>query len=143
MNKGTITQIIGPVIDAKFTDKIPEIYNALECELEGNKIVFEVQQHLSEDTVRAVSMTSTDGLQRGVEISDSGKPISVPVGKESLGRMFNVIGEPVDGKPASKSKEFYPIHRPAPKFTDQDTKTETFARLPASRPQMGASWSWR
>ena len=126
MNKGTITQIIGPVIDAKFTGKIPEIYNALECELDGNRIVFEVQQHLSEDIVRAVSMTSTDGLQRGVEVIDSGKPISVPVGKESLGRMFNVVGDPVDGKPASKSKEFYPIHRPSPKFNEQDTKTEIF-----------------
>lgn len=127
MNTGVITQIIGPVIDAKFTEgKIPAIYNALECELEGKRIVFEVQQHLSEDTVRAVSMTSTDGLQRGVEVEDSGKPISVPVGKESLGRMFNVIGEPVDGKPDSKSKDFYPIHRPAPKFTDQDTRTEIF-----------------
>ncbi len=126
MNKGIITQIIGPVIDAKFTGKIPEIYNALECDLDGNRIVFEVQQHLSEDTVRAVSMTSTDGLQRGVEVSDSGKPISVPVGKESLGRMFNVVGDPVDGKPASKSKEFYPIHRPSPKFNEQDTKTEIF-----------------
>jgi len=126
MNKGTITQIIGPVIDARFKDKIPAIYNALECKLDGKRIVFEVQQHLSVDTVRAVSMTSTDGLQRGVEVEDSGKPISVPVGKESLGRMFNVIGEPVDGKEASKSKEFYPIHRPAPKFTDQDTKTEIF-----------------
>jgi F-type H+-transporting ATPase subunit beta len=94
--------------------------------MDGKKIVFEVQQHLSDDTIRAVSMTSTDGLERGIELIDSGKPISVPVGKESLGRMFNVIGEPVDGKEASKSKEFYPIHRPAPKFTEQETKTEIF-----------------
>lgn len=126
MNKGTITQIIGPVIDAKFGGKLPEIYNALECQLNGKKIVFEVQQHLSDDTIRAVSMTSTDGLERGIEVNDTGKPISVPVGKESLGRMFNVIGEAVDGKPAPKSKEFYPIHRPAPKFSEQDTKTEIF-----------------
>ena len=126
MNKGTITQIIGPVIDAKFSEKLPEIYNALECDLLGKKVVFEVQQHLSEDTIRAVSMSSTDGLERGVELSDTGKPISVPVGKESLGRMFNVTGEPADGKGPSKSKEYYPIHRPAPKFIEQETKTEIF-----------------
>ena len=126
MNKGIITQIIGPVIDARFKEELPEIYNALTCELDGKKIVFEVQQHLSEDTVRAVAMTSTDGLERSTEVEDTGKPISVPVGKESLGRMFNVVGEPVDGKEAPKTSEFYPIHRSAPTFTDQETKTEIF-----------------
>jgi len=126
MNKGIITQIIGPVIDAKFTEKLPEIYNALECKIDDKRVVFEVQQHLSNELVRAVAMTSTDGLKRSTEITDTGKPISVPVGKESLGRMFNVVGEPVDGKEAPKTKEFYPIHRSAPKFTDQDTKTEIF-----------------
>lgn len=126
MNKGKITQIIGPVIDAKFTAELPGIYNAIECEMDGKRIIFEVQQHLSQDTVRAVSMTSTDGLQRNTEVTDTGKPISVPVGKESLGRMFNVVGEPVDGKEAPKTKEFYPIHRSAPSFTDQETKTEIF-----------------
>ncbi len=126
MNKGIITQIIGPVIDAKFNDQLPEIYNALECELEGQKLVFEVQQHLSEDTVRAVAMASTDGLQRNVEVFDTGKPISVPVGMESLGRMFNVIGEAIDGKENAKAKVHYPIHRQAPSFTDQETKTEIF-----------------
>lgn len=126
MNKGIITQIIGPVIDAKFTEKLPAIYNAIECKLDDKKIIFEVEQHLSNDLVRAVAMTSTDGLKRSVEVVDTGNPISVPVGKESLGRMFNVVGEPVDGKSAPKTKEFYPIHRPAPKFTDQETKTEIF-----------------
>ena len=126
MNKGKITQIIGPVIDATFVENLPEIYNALECELDGKKIVFEVQQHLSEDSVRAVSMASTDGLQRGAPLVDTGSPISVPVGKESLGRMLNVIGDPVDGQKAPDTKEFYPIHRAAPSFTDQETKTEIF-----------------
>lgn len=126
MNTGKITQIIGPVIDVKFLDKIPAIYNALECELDGKRLVFEVQQHLNNETVRAVSMASTDGLERHTEILDTGKPISVPVGKESIGRMFNVIGDPIDGKPKTKGNEFYPIHRPAPSFTDQETKTEIF-----------------
>ncbi len=126
MNKGIITQIIGPVIDAKFTEKLPAIYNAIECKLDDKRIIFEVEQHLSNELVRAVAMTSTDGLQRSIEVIDTGNPISVPVGKESLGRMFNVVGEPVDGKEAPKTKEFYPIHRPAPKFTDQETKTEIF-----------------
>ena len=126
MNKGIITQIIGPVIDAKFTEKLPAIYNAIECKLDDKRIIFEVEQHLSNELVRAVAITSTDGLQRSIEVIDTGNPISVPVGKESLGRMFNVVGEPVDGKEAPKTKEFYPIHRPAPKFTDQETKTEIF-----------------
>lgn len=126
MNQGTITQIIGPVIDARFSEKLPEIYNALECELDGKDIVFEVQQHLYSDTIRAVAMASTDGLKRNTSISDTGKPISVPVGKESLGRMFNVVGKPVDGKPEAKTKEFYPIHRQPPAFTEQNTKTEIF-----------------
>jgi F-type H+/Na+-transporting ATPase subunit beta len=136
--KGKITQIIGAVIDAKFDDKLPEIYDALECELNGparnashsdaggKRLVFEVQQHLDEKTVRAVAMGSTDGLQRGVEITNTEKPISVPVGETSLGRMFNVIGEPIDGKPAVKAKTYYPIHRPSPEFSEQNTKTEIF-----------------
>lgn len=126
MNKGTITQIIGPVIDARFTEALPEIYNALECLLDDKKIVFEVQQHLSEDTVRAIAMSSTDGLKRQTPIKDTGSSISVPVGKECLGRMLNVIGEPIDGQAAPQAKEFYPIHRPAPKFIEQSTQTEIF-----------------
>jgi F-type H+-transporting ATPase subunit beta len=126
MQKGTITQIIGAVIDAKFTEKLPEIYDALECDLDGKKLVFEVQQHLDDTTVRAVAMGSTDGLQRGTEVINTEKPISVPVGETSLGRMFNVIGEPIDGKEAPKAKAHYPIHRPAPSFDEQNTKTEIF-----------------
>lgn len=126
MNKGKITQIIGAVIDAQFTDKIPEIYEALECKLDGNRLVFEVQQHLDDSSVRAVAMASTDGLQRGIEITATGKPITVPVGESSLGRMYNVIGDPIDGKPAAKNEDFYPIHRAAPAFDEQNTKVEIF-----------------
>lgn len=126
MNKGTITQIIGAVIDAKFEDKLPEIYNALETTIDGRKLVFEVQTHLDDKTVRAVAMGSTDGLARGTAITDMGEPISVPVGETSVGRMFNVIGEAIDGKAEVKSKERYPIHRPAPKFSEQDTNAQVF-----------------
>lgn len=126
MNKGKITQIIGAVIDAQFDDKLPEIYDALECELDKKRLVFEVQQHLDEKTVRAVAMGSTDGLQRGTVITNTEKPISVPVGETSLGRMFNVIGEPIDGKAETKAKTHYPIHRPAPAYDEQNTKTEIF-----------------
>ena len=126
MNKGKITQIIGAVIDAKFEDKLPAIYDALECKLNDKRLVFEVQQHLDESTVRAVAMASTDGLQRGTEIENTGKPISVPVGETSLGRMLNVIGEAIDGQPEPKAKTFYPIHRPSPEFSEQNTKTEIF-----------------
>ena len=135
-NKGIITQIIGAVIDAEFNEKLPEIYNALECTLDGpssakategkQKLVFEVQQHLDDKHVRAVAMGSTDGLARGTEVTDAGKPITVPVGETSLGRMFNVTGEVIDGKEEIQAKEFYPIHRPAPAFSEQSTKTEVF-----------------
>ena len=126
MNKGKITQIIGAVIDAKFNEKLPEIYEAIECKLDGKRLVFEVQQHLDDTTVRAVAMSSTDGLQRGIELNATGKPISVPVGDVSLGRMYNVIGEAIDGKPEPKAEKFYPIHRPAPAFDEQNTKVEIF-----------------
>jgi len=126
MEKGVITQIIGPVVDVKFESKLPEIYSALELELNKKRLVLEVEQHLSEDTVRAVAMGATDGLQRGAEVTNTGKPISVPVGETSIGRMINVVGEAIDGKPEVKSKEYYPIHKPAPDFADQNTKTEIF-----------------
>ena len=92
MITGKITQIIGAVIDAQFNEKLPEIYDALETELNGKRLIFEVQQHLDDKTVRAVAMGSTDGLQRGAEVTNTEKPISVPVGETSLGRMFNVTG---------------------------------------------------
>lgn len=126
MKNGVITQIIGAVIDAKFEEKLPAIYDALECKLGDKRLVFEVQQHLDEKTVRAVAMASTDGLQRGIEVINTGKPITVPVGETSLGRMFNVIGEAIDGKPEAKAKDYYPIHRPSPEFSEQSTKSEVF-----------------
>jgi len=125
MNKGLIKQIIGPVVDLEFDQEIPQIYNAVEIKKDdGGKLVLEVQQHMGGNVVRAVAMGSTDGLRRQMEAIDTGASISVPVGKETLGRMFNLLGEPVDGLGEFKSKKKYPIHRPAPKFTDQSTKTE-------------------
>ncbi len=124
MNKGTISQVIGAVVDVHFETARPAIYNALEVSANNQKLVLEVQSHLGSNTVRTIAMGSTDGLQRKMEAVDTGAPIAVPVGKETLGRMFNVLGNPIDGQPAVKTAKQYPIHRPAPKFTDQSTKTE-------------------
>lgn len=125
MNKGKITQIIGVVVDAQFDEKLPEIYHALEFKRDnGEVLVLEVQQHLGGNTVRAISMGPTDGVARGAEVVDTGAPISVPVGEVTLGRMFNVVGEPIDGKVAPKKSKVYPIHRPAPDFKSQSQKTE-------------------
>jgi F-type H+-transporting ATPase subunit beta len=135
MNAGKITQVIGPVVDVEFeTGKLPAIYNALEVQgvenkdifAYSNKLVLEVAQHLGESQVRAVAMASTDGLTRGMTVNDTGGPISVPVGKDTLGRILNVVGEPVDKGPAMKVTKTYPIHRPAPAFEDQSTKVEMF-----------------
>lgn len=122
--KGTITQIIGPVIDVSFRGEPPAIYNALHLEHEGKTLVLEVEQHLGGGDVRTIAMSSTDGLTRGMEVTDAGAPISVPVGRETLGRMFNVVGEPIDGGKALKTKTTLPIHRAAPEFKDQSTKYE-------------------
>ena len=125
VNKGTISQIIGVVVDVKFADKLPDLFNALEITNDtGKRLVLEVQQHLGNNIVRTVAMSTTDGLQRGMEVVDTGGPIVVPVGPETLGRMFNVIGEEIDNKGAVKVKKLYPIHRKAPKFKDQSTKYE-------------------
>lgn len=124
MQKGTITQIIGPVVDVAFGDDLPGIYTALEVSLEKETLVLEVEQHLGNDTVRAVAMGSTDGLRRGMEARSTGAPITVPVGKETLGRIFNVLGRPVDGLGEVKTASRYPIHRAAPEFTDQSTTTD-------------------
>ncbi len=126
MNKGLITRIIGPVVDVEFAEGLPEILNALEVHRGDEKIILEVQQHLSSDTVRTVAMRSTDGMKRGMEVSDTGAPISVPVGEEVLGRILNVTGDAIDNKPEPKTKQRYSIHREPPKLTDQDTKTEIF-----------------
>jgi len=127
-NKGMIVQVIGPVVDVKFpADILPEIFFALEVAMGKDKLVLEVQQHIGNNMVRCVAMGSTDGLSRGMAVVNTGAQISVPVGKETLGRMFNVLGETIDGiKDKVVTKEKYPIHRLAPKFVEQSTKTEIF-----------------
>lgn len=125
-NKGTIKQIIGAVVDVAFEAELPQINHALVVENKGEKLVLEVQKHLGDKTVRAVAMGSTDGLARGLEVINTGQPISVPVGKGTLGRMFNVLGDPIDGKGEVKAEEKLPIHRAAPEFTEQSTQTEIF-----------------
>ena len=125
-NIGKITQIVGAVLDVKFTDgNLPEINSAIDVTTkEGAKLVIEVAQHLGDDTVRCIAMGPTDGLVRGMEAVATGAPISVPVGEETLGRMFNVLGDPIDNKPAPKVQEYMPIHRKAPTFEEQATSTE-------------------
>ena len=121
---GKISQVIGAVVDVEFDGTIPDILNAIEVDNNGNRLVLEVAQHLGESTVRTIAMDSTEGLVRGTEAKDTGAPITVPVGPETLGRILNVIGEPVDeGKPV-KSKTQFPIHRPAPDYVDQSTESE-------------------
>ncbi len=122
--KGKITQIIGAVVDVNFESDLPEIYTALEVTNSGNKLILEVAQHLGENDVRTIAMDATEGLKRGDEVINTGAPISVPVGPETLGRIINVVGESIDEKGEVKTKEKWPIHREAPKFTDQATETE-------------------
>lgn len=121
---GKITKIIGAVVDVAFEEKLPEIYHALEVDLDGKTLVLEVQQHIGLNEVRAVAMSSTDGLARGAEVTATGAPISVPVGEVTLGRMFDVTGNPIDGKEAPKSATKYPIHREAPEYTELTNKAE-------------------
>jgi F-type H+/Na+-transporting ATPase subunit beta len=122
---GTITQVVGVVVDAEFKDgKLPAIYDALEVKLGGQRLVCEVAQHLSETTVRAIALASTDGLARGVEVVATGAPISVAVGDPTLGRMFNVVGEPIDGRAPLKNVKLVPIHREPPTLGEQSGKTE-------------------
>ncbi len=123
---GSVSQVIGPVVDCQFDpdDTIPPIYSALTVTIDKTQLTLEVQQHMEQGLVRTVAMGSTDGLMRGAEVKDSGKPIQVPVGPETLGRMFNVLGEPIDGMAPPKTKNTYSIHRPAPSFMDQSTETE-------------------
>ncbi|MEA2639528.1 MAG: F-type H+/Na+-transporting ATPase subunit beta [Chloroflexota bacterium] len=126
--KGTIVQIIGPVVDVEFPpDQLPEIYNALDIGRDdGSKLVVEVQQHLGNNWVRAVAMSTTDGLRRGDPALDTGAPIMVPVGPETLGRIFNVLGEPIDLKEPVNAATHYPIHRPAPSFEEQEVTPQLF-----------------
>ena len=131
-HKGKIVEVIGPVVDIEFEENhLPKIYNAIKIprtntEGEENNLIVEVQLHLGEDTVRAVAMDSTDGLVRGMEAFDTGEPISVPVGPNTLGRLLNVIGEGIDGLGEIKSEKRYPIHRDPPKFKNLTTNSEIF-----------------
>ncbi|HCV87905.1 MAG TPA: F0F1 ATP synthase subunit beta [Alphaproteobacteria bacterium] len=123
-NIGKISQVIGAVVDVAFEGHLPAIQNALEVDNNGQRLVLEVAQHLGESSVRTIAMDSTEGLVRGADAADTGAPITVPVGPETLGRILNVIGEPVDeGKPVKSAKQ-YPIHRPAPAYVDQSTEAE-------------------
>jgi F-type H+-transporting ATPase subunit beta len=122
--KGKITQVIGAVVDVQFEDALPAILNALDTENNGKKLVLEVAQHLGENTVRTIAMDATEGLVRGQEVVDTGAPISVPVGTATLGRILNVVGEPVDEKGPVNATETRPIHAEAPEFSDQSTETE-------------------
>src|SRR5687768_7011074 len=131
---GRIVQVTGPVVDIEFpSDQLPAIFNAVEIPMEGSvvstagkRIICEVQQHLGNDWVRAVSMTSTDGIKRGMSAIDMGQPIQVPVGKSTLGRIFNVTGDPIDERGPVDAEAHYPIHRPAPSFEEQSTQAELF-----------------
>ncbi|MGB8275597.1 MAG: F0F1 ATP synthase subunit beta [Alphaproteobacteria bacterium] len=123
-NVGTITQVMGAVVDVRFEGDLPAILNALNVDNNGRLLVLEVAQHLGESTVRTVAMDTTDGLVRGAEVMDTGEPIMVPVGPETLGRIINVIGEPVDERGPVETKMRLPIHRHAPEFVDQSTESE-------------------
>lgn len=121
---GKIVQVIGAVVDVKFDKDLPEILTALECDNNGLRVVLEVAQHLGENTVRTIAMDTTEGLKRGDKVTNTGKPVTVPVGPETLGRIINVIGEPIDQKGPLKTKESWPIHRSAPAYVEQSTETE-------------------
>lgn len=127
LNKGKIIQILGPVVDVEFEDELPEIFTALKIERDKEKdLIMEIEQHLGENRVRTVAMDSTDGLKRGQEVIDTGKPISIPVGESTLGRIFNVVGDTIDNKGEVNNKIKYPIHRKAPDYSKLDIKDEIF-----------------
>src|SRR3989338_8109954 len=123
---GTITKIIGVVVDVHFAHNLPKVYDALEVTLGDKKLILEVEQHIGDNEVRTVAMMSTDGLRRGMSALNTGAPITVPVGQEVLGRLLNVLGETIDEKGAAKTTHHFPIHREPPEFTDQNVKTEIF-----------------
>lgn len=126
-NIGTICQVIGPVVDIQFEqDHLPDLLNAIKIQNDEEVLTVEVAQHIGDDVVRCIALGATDGLKRGMDAKDTGAAISVPVGNETLGRMFNVLGEPIDGKDALKGDETMPIHRKAPTFEDQDTSNEVY-----------------
>src|SRR6266513_1327920 len=121
---GHVTQVIGAVVDVKFDGPLPAILNALETKNQGNRLVLEVAQHLGESTVRTVAMDTSEGLVRGQEVADTGQPIAVPVGDGTLGRIINVIGDPVDEAGPVPYQERRAIHQPAPLYTEQSTESE-------------------
>src|SRR5215472_45090 len=127
-NKGKIVQVIGPVVDVEFPGHLPAIYNALTLDFtvqgQTTKLILEVQQHLGDNWVRTVAMSSTEGLKRGIEVVDTGKAISMPVGDAVMGRVFDVTGNPVDERGPVTAEKFYPIHRPAPALVDQSTSPQ-------------------
>src|SRR5512136_2750600 len=123
---GRVTQVMGAVVDVQFEGHLPAILNSLETKNGNNRLVLEVAQHLGESTVRTIAMDATEGLVRGQEVTDTGEPIEVPVGEGTLGRIMNVIGEPVDERGPITAAKRYPIHREAPAFTDQDTQVQAF-----------------
>src|SRR6476469_4538062 len=122
--KGHVRQVLGAVVDVQFAEHLPEILNALETDNHGNRLVLEVAQHLGESTVRTVAMDITEGLVRGQEVVDTGEPIMVPVGDATLGRIINVIGEPVDEAGPVQATEWRAIHQPTPLYTDQSTEAQ-------------------
>jgi len=124
-NIGTVVQVIGPVLDVRFQDgELPNLLSAIEIHHDGRKVVAEVAQHIGDNVVRCIAMSSTDGLRRGIEAIDTGAPIAVPVGEGCLGRIFNLLGDPVDNKPTPECEERWPIHRPAPAYDEQEGTTE-------------------
>ena len=127
-HKGKIVKVLGPVVDIEFPESLPSIYNAVTCDYkiagEPVNVILEVQQHLGDRWVRAVSMSGTEGLKRGFEVTDTGKPISVPVGDAVMGRVFDVTGNPVDERGPVNAEKYYPIHRAAPPLVEQSTSPQ-------------------
>ena len=127
MNTGKVIEILGPVLDIRFKDgELPNLLNAVEVRGDNKNLICEVMQHIGDNVARCIAMGSTDGLRRGLDAVNTGSPITVPVGEECLGRVFNLLGEPVDNMPAPEAKERWPIHRPAPAYDEQETATENF-----------------
>ena len=139
-NKGTVIQVMGPVLDIRFADdQLPQLLNAIEIPVGDRTIVAEVAQHIGDNVVRCIAMSSTDGLQRGVDATDTGAAISVPVGDACLGRVFNLLGQPIDNKPAVRGDDAWPIHRPAPAYEERHAYGLLGVRSSGRRP-----WrSWR
>jgi F-type H+-transporting ATPase subunit beta len=135
---GRVTQVLGAVVDVQFDGDLPFIMNAMTCKIGNRTLVLEVAQELGERTVRCIAMDSTDGMVRGQEVNDTGAPITVPVGPETLGRIMNVVGEPIDEKGPLTTKLHYPIHRPAPTFEEQATSAAR-SRSPSARSPSAAS----